>query len=84
MSSPRKSSTFVAGRLDKIKKNAFILAVITVAQIAIALLILGAPPFPEIMYVLWIFVPALIWVDLIVAYVLRYKERKEAGLVDKA
>lgn len=76
-------TAFVAGRLDKIKKNSFLLALITAALIAVSLLDLGKPPFPHPVYVLWSFVPVFVWLDLIVAYVLRYREHKEAGLADK-
>ena len=76
-------TAFVAGRLDKIKKNSFLLVLITVALIAVSLLDLGKPPFLQLMYVLWSFVPVLIWLDLVVVYILRYCEHKEAGLADK-
>ncbi len=75
-------TAFVAGRLDKIKKNSFLLALITAALIAVSLLDIGKPPFPQPVYLLWSFVPVLVWLDLITAYILRYREHKEAGLTD--
>ncbi len=76
-------TAFVAGRLDKIKKNFILLALIIAALIAVSLLDIGKPPFPQLVYVLWSFVPVFVWLDLVTAYVLRYREHKEAGLADK-
>ena len=75
---------YVAGRLDKIKKNYALLIFITFVQIAISVLFInlyGVWSNPK--YVIWNFSICLLWIDLVVAYIIRYREHKEAGLEDK-
>ncbi len=71
------SLCFMSGRLDRIKQNACILAFVTAAMaVAVSVDISGGNA--TIGIVTGIFV----WLDICVAYFLRYKEHREAGLAD--
>ena len=75
---------YVSGRLDKIKKNYALLIVITLAQITISVLFIilyGVWSNPK--FVIWNFSICLLWINLVIAYLIRYREHKEAGLADK-
>ena len=75
---------YVSGRLDKIKKNYALLIVITLAQITISVLFIilyGVWSNPK--FVIWNFSICLLWINLVIAYLIRYREHKEAGLSDK-
>lgn len=81
---------YVGGRLDKIKKNYFPLTLITVAQLVKSILFIvvynsftafsGWSCFVQIV---WNFSTCILWLDIMFAYILRYREHKEAGLEDK-
>lgn len=76
--------SYVAGRLDKIKKNTVPLVIITAAQIAIPILcIFIYNNWSNIVFIVYNFSTFLLWIDLMIAYIIRYIEHKEAGLVDK-
>ena len=81
---------YVGGRLDKIKKNIIPLILITVAQVVKALLCI--PVFDTfsaysglsiLVHLMYNFSTCILWLDIAFAYILRYKEHKEAGLADK-
>ena len=77
----------MAGRLDHYKQNIIISAIVLVCECLIlycltsALVSFGVQnlvvPFMSMMG------PVTLWLDIAFAYVLRYKEHKEAGLADK-
>ena len=76
-------SAYIAGRLDRIKENSYLI-------IICALILLGTSIYNAVVYNLTSFVQIIficnffiLWVDLMIAYILRYKEHKEAGLADK-
>ena len=75
---------YVGGRLDKIKKNTFPLILITAAQIAKSVLFVSLHnAWQEPVHIVWNFSTCILWLDIAFAYILRYKEHKEAGLADK-
>ena len=76
-------TAFVAGRLDRFKQNVVLMSAIGVLMLASSLIQL---PFGyDVDGLVWItcFTFFLLWVDLMFAYILRYKEHREAGLTDK-
>ena len=75
---------YVAGRFDKIKKNYLPLIIITAAQIAISVLFIFIyDNWDNLVFIIWDSSTCLLWIDLMIAYILRYKEHNEAGLADK-
>ena len=74
---------FVAGRLDRFKQNIILMSIIGVMMLFTS--ILQVFPYAEINLIdlLYCFTFFLLWVDLMFAYILRYKEHKETGLADK-
>ena len=75
---------YVAGRLDKVKKNCPALLLITAMQIAIAVLFVSIyENWGNFVFLIWDFSTCFLWIDLMVAYLIRYREHKEAGLTDK-
>ncbi len=82
---------YIGGRLDKIKKNIIPMILITVAQIVkpvlfvslYADLLSACHGLIILVNVLWNFSICILWLDIAFAYILRYKEHKEAGLADK-
>ena len=75
---------YVGGRLDKIKKNIIPLVLITLAQLVKSILFITLHgSWLEPMYIIWNFSTCILWFDIAFAYILRYKEHKEAGLLDK-
>jgi len=71
---------YAAGRLHRAKQNLIFMSILTVLIliINIAPLVVGGKP------TIGVFTQVIIWIDICVAYFLRYKEHKEAGLMDKA
>jgi len=69
---------FTGGRLHKVKQNIALMSI--VAAILLARIIIG---FVQGDASIGIVTQLVIWIDICVAYVLRYKEHKLAGLVDK-
>ncbi len=75
---------YVGGRLDKIKKNIIPLILITAAQFTKSVLFISLyVAWSNLAYIVWDFSTCILWLDIAVAYILRYKEHKEAGLTDK-
>lgn len=76
--------SYIAGRLDKIKSNYLPMIIITISQIIIPILFLSIyNGWSNITYIIWDASTCLLWIDLLVAYIIRYREHKEAGLLDK-
>ena len=76
-------SVYVGGRLNKLKENLVIIIAITlllafrcVYHCLTDRVVFGA------LQILMNFSTFIVWIDIVFAYVLRYKEHKEAGLVD--
>jgi len=70
-------SFYVAGRLHKVKQNIILLSIITGLILAgtVIAFIKGVTAVGAV-------TSLIIWVDIFVAYVLRYKAHREAGLTD--
>lgn len=69
---------YTAGRLHRVKQNIFFMSIITV------LMVLGIViGFMNGHNTIGALTKPIIWINIFVAYVLRYKEHKEAGLIDK-
>lgn len=76
--------SYVAGRLDKIKKNYFTMIMITVVQIIKSIISTTLySSWSNFIFILWCFSTCLLWIDIMVAYIIRYREHKEAGVEDK-
>lgn len=78
--------SYMSGRLDKIKKNVPLLIVSTVLLLAVSIVFLVhylIEDYSGWICVVWDFSTLILWLDLMFAYILRYKEHKEAGLTDK-
>lgn len=82
---------YIGGRLDKIKKNIIPLILITAAKLAKSVLFISLfiPLYSawgwgtNLADYVWCFSTFVLWLDVAFAYILRYKEHKEAGLTDK-
>ena len=75
-------TAYVGGRLDKIKKNYVPLVIVTIALPIKAILHCRVYPV-DLLFAAWNFSTFVLWLDIALAYILRYKEHKEAGLADK-
>ena len=76
-------TAYIGGRLDKIKKNYALLIIITLALLIKSILDFQTSPTGRISILLWASSTFVLWLDIAFAYILRYKEHKEAGLTDK-
>ena len=76
-------TAYMGGRLDKIKKNYGLLIITTLALLVKSILFFLSLPNKSFSILLWNFSTFVLWLDIAVAYILRYKEHKEAGLADK-
>lgn len=75
---------YVGGRLDKIKKNYLPLILITAAQVVKSFLFISLHgAWSDIVHFVDSFSTCILWLDIAFAYILRYREHKEAGLADK-
>ncbi len=75
---------YIGGRLDKIKKNTIPLILITAAQLVKSVLFIPLyDAWTNLVYLVWGFSTFILWIGIAFAYILRYKEHKEAGLADK-
>lgn len=70
---------YVAGRLHRVKQNMVFISIVTAVILAgkIIAVAMGNATIGT-------FAPLVIWIDIFVAYVLRYKAHREAGLADAA
>ena len=75
-------SIYMAGRLDKIKKNAWIMIAVLALELVYALSFVIPEKLAFIVF-LTAFNGTYMWVALCGAYITRYKLHKEAGLTDK-
>jgi len=68
---------YVAGRLHRVKQNMILMSVVFAIRLAASVvgLVKGT-------MVIGAITPLILWLDICVAYILRYKEHKEAGLQD--
>ena len=76
-------TAYVSGRLDRYKQNVILMSIIGVLMLASSILQVIPDPGTVLLDWFWCFTFFLLWVDLMFAYILRYKEHKEAGLEDK-
>ena len=81
---------YIGGRLDKIKKNIIPLILITAAQAVKSFLCISIfntfsadGGVSILVHLMYCFSTCILWLDIAFAYILRYKEHKEAGLEDK-
>ena len=77
------SSAYIAGRLDRIKENSILLIVNAVILLGTSVMNIVAVHETKIIPILYLSSFFILWIDLAVAFILRYKEHKEAGLADK-
>ena len=76
-------TAYVGGRLDKIKKNYGLLIIVSLVLLVKGIFHLLAYSTSGILFLFWNCSPFVLWLDIAFAYILRYKEHKEAGLADK-
>ncbi len=76
-------TSYMAGRLDKIQKNYVMLVVVGLVLLAKAILNYIAYSGADLLLLAWGLSTFVLWLDIAVAYILRYREHKEAGLMDK-
>ena len=76
-------TAFVAGRLDRFKQNVILMSIIGVLMLASSITQISAELDGDFLGLFWCFTFFLLWADLMFAYILRYREHKEAGLADK-
>lgn len=69
---------YVAGRLHRVKQNMILMGIVTVLT-----LIFTVSTFANGSSTIGVFNALIIWLDICVAYILRYKEHKLAGLMDR-
>ena len=79
-------TAYVSGRLDKVKKNAVPLAIVLISHLANVLLwyFMFYRVECSVFEILYISTSLIFCIDLIIAYVLRYREHKQAGLADRS
>ena len=76
-------SAYISGRLDKINRNVLPIVIITLALFAKNFFYFTFPDFYApygLIEIIWYFATFILWLDIVFAYVLRYREHKEAGL----
>jgi len=69
---------YIAGRMHRVMQNAILMSIVTV--LIVICIIYG---FSKGQITIGVFTSLIIWLDICVAYILRYKEHKLAGLMDK-
>jgi len=70
---------YIAGRLHRVRQNVILMSIVTALNV-----IWLVPGFVKGVSTIGSVTPLIIWIDICVAYFLRYKEHKLAGLMDKA
>ncbi len=76
-------STYIAGRLDRIKQNTVLMVISAILLLATSIagvVIHKTTRFVSILFLSNFFI---MWLDLMIAYLFRYHGHKEAGLTDK-
>ncbi len=76
-------AAYVAGRLNRFKQNVFLMSVIGVLMFGSSLALFLTNSDTNLFSMFTFFTFFVLWVDVMIAYILRYKEHKEAGLTDK-
>ena len=77
-------TAFMSGRLDHLRGNIACIIIITAAQLVKSILFLSQLDGDySVLGVLINFSTFMLWVDMVFAYIIRYKEHKEAGLTHK-
>ena len=76
-------TAYMGGRLDKIRKNYAMLIVVGLALLVKAVLNYIAYNGADFLLLAWGLSTFVLWIDIAFAYILRYREHKEAGLTDK-
>ena len=76
-------TAYIAGRLDRYKQNVILMSIIGLLMLASSIVQLIPDPGTVLLGWFSCFTFFILWVDLMLAYILRYKEHKEAGLADK-
>ncbi len=76
-------TTYIAGRLDRFKQNKLMMSIVGLIMFSSSL-IESIPNFEtDIIGVSICYTFFILWIDLMIAYIFRYNEHKEAGLLDK-
>lgn len=76
-------STYIAGRLDRIKTNTVLIVINTIILLATSLMNIVFFKITDITLILFMCSFFILWLDLAIAYGFRYREHKEAGFADK-
>ncbi len=74
-------TSYIAGRLDHYKQNIVLMSIIGVFMLGSSFVYTFN--CTEVFSFLSCFTFFVLWVDMMAAYVIRFKEHKEAGLLDK-
>ena len=73
-------SGYIAGRLDRIKTNTILVVVIGIIFMVTSVINIVLFKITTVSLILYMCSFFILWLDLAVAYILRYKEHKEAGI----
>lgn len=73
-------SAFIAGRLNQFKKNVWLVLIGALLMAASSAVVVPATDSPAFLEIVRCFALFILWVDLVVAYVLRFRAHREAGL----
>ena len=73
-------STYMAGRLDRIKQNTVFAVICAILLLATSIKVLLLHKVYNLVFILFETNFFILWIDLVIAYLFRYKEHKEAGL----
>ena len=77
-------SAYMCGRLDRLKENVVPIILVTAIMAARSLYYCFTHNIAYgVFEVLWYFSSSVLWLDIVFAYIIRYREHKEAGLADK-
>lgn len=76
-------STYMSGRLDRIKQNTVFAVICAILLFATSIKVLLLHKVYNLVFILFETNFFILWIDLVIAYLFRYKEHKEAGLADK-
>ena len=76
-------TAFVAGRLDRFKQNVILMSIIGILMLATSIIQVLPYLNEDFIGLFSFFTFFLLWVNLMFAYIMRYKEHKETGLADK-
>ena len=74
---------YIAGRLDRIEKNRFLMVIVGVFMLVARVIIFVAFPSNVIRFI-GVMEQLIVWAAICLAYTARFEEHKAAGLADKA